>query len=794
MTNIGSKRDLDQLSQLAHKLKSALLKGHEDSADSFAMQIEQQIKDGRYLEIYDEAILADAAHALERYYFEDPNSFSDELRLINQHLVLVHDVHANLQAVLDPTLSIETLLYERLNQWLQLENGLDYVFERATESDLQQIRARGPKTQTLTQFFEVYFEQLAAAGYVEEIASLQYGIQNCIDAFERLCKSTVRGLFLVDGIGEVAEISIKCSSKPIGQPSVVDFNHKHDENMHNAAKRALDCAIEVNNAADSYNYKIEMSRPYLDYGGSSIGLALGVGYIAEIDNLPVSPYIAFTGHLEFKTGKVTSVLGIEEKLQAAIRSGIHEVFIPAADETAVSEATAQQIVIHPVAELKDVVSNLKNRTYETAEPSLEARIRKAQLRLKKVGFELIERDEKQDHIQLRFWNGETIPIAVYHTHKFVVGGSDKKLRHKSLVNEIFMDVFGFATTDLQTEKTFSHENKTRTIDIPLLEMRERVKAFLSAQDGCSFGTGQYCDYTANIIDGKYKVNINQYTKGKLVFQGKDDPLFLKIETGIEGVLGIVNLDKNEEEKKTPQTKLEMQQAAVTAVDVGEAWIGTDESGKGDYFGPLVSAAVFVTHNVAEQLEALGVADSKKLTDKRVHNLAPQIERICGSHCAKVIVNPEKYNELYEQFQAEGKNLNSLLAWTHVRALENILPNLQLVSPLTVIIDKFADENYIQSRLKPEKYIKGNQKTELRLVQLPKAEANIAVAAASIIARYYFLQQLSRLSQAFGVELPKGASDPRIINLGRTIVEQHGESGLSRVAKLHFRTTQRILSG
>lgn len=233
-----------------------------------------------------------------------------------------------------------------------------------------------------------------------------------------------------------------------------------------------------------------------------------------------------------------------------------------------------------------------------------------------------------------------------------------------------------------------------------------------------------------------------------------------------------------------QTQIE----EVRAVELGDYWIGTDESGKGDYFGPLVSSAVFVDHQLAAQLEQLGVTDSKRLTDKKVMELAPKIKQLCGTRWTRVIISPLKYNRLYRDFVREGKNLNTLLAWAHTRALENILKTNPLTGKVVVLVDKFADEHYIQNALLPV-----SRTAQIELVQLPKAEANIAVAAASIIARYHFLRGLTHLSTTYSTQFPKGASDPRIINIAKDIVGQRGKKELAKLAKVHFKTTKKVLA-
>src|SRR5690606_36060363 len=130
-------------------------------------------------------------------------------------------------------------------------------------------------------------------------------------------------------------------------------------------------------------------------------------------------------------------------------------------------------------------------------------------------------------------------------------------------------------------------------------LRYRVKEYLLSVNGASEGTENHCDYTARIVQGQYKLQVKQYNSGKLLLQGKDDPLFAEVQEKIESILGIVKLGvDNTSAENPPPTRLSQQQAAVKAVDVGEEWVGTDESGIGDYFGPLVSAAVYVNRQIA----------------------------------------------------------------------------------------------------------------------------------------------------------------------------------------------------
>jgi len=205
-------------------------------------------------------------------------------------------------------------------------------------------------------------------------------------------------------------------------------------------------------------------------------------------------------------------------------------------------------------------------------------------------------------------------------------------------------------------------------------------------------------------------------------------------------------------------------------------IGIDESGKGDYFGPLVIAAVFVDATTQGELALMQVRDSKKISDGRILAMAPDIRLVCPH--SVVAIGPRKYNELY----AKIRNLNRLLAWGHAKALETLL---ERVSCERAISDQFGDERLILNALQE----KGRK---IVLEQRTKAESDMAVAAASILARAEFLIRLKRLSEEVGTTLPKGAS-PAVELAARMVIKKHGQERLESVAKLHFKTTQAVLN-
>jgi ribonuclease HIII len=204
------------------------------------------------------------------------------------------------------------------------------------------------------------------------------------------------------------------------------------------------------------------------------------------------------------------------------------------------------------------------------------------------------------------------------------------------------------------------------------------------------------------------------------------------------------------------------------------WIGLDESGKGDYFGPLVVAAVYLTPDQADSLTALGVRDSKRLTDGRARELATAIREEAEVEVVKI--NPPRYNSLYEKM----KNLNRLLAWAHARALENLLGR---VACERAVIDQFAEPKRIEAALMAA------GKT-IHVEQRHRAEEDAAVAAASVVARAEFLSGLAALSRHVGVTLPKGASD-EVVRVAQRLMASGGRTALEDVAKVHFQITKRL---
>ena len=209
-------------------------------------------------------------------------------------------------------------------------------------------------------------------------------------------------------------------------------------------------------------------------------------------------------------------------------------------------------------------------------------------------------------------------------------------------------------------------------------------------------------------------------------------------------------------------------------------MGVDESGKGDFFGPMVVAAAYVDEALAKDLRAMNVRDSKTITsDKAALDLAKKIRERLGDRFALVAIGPAAYNRLY----ATMNSVNRILAWGHARAIENLLEKVPDCP--RALSDQFGPEQQIQRALQQ----KGRR---IKLEQRHKAESDVAVAAASILARAGFLMALAKLGEQYAVKLPKGASEQVKATAGE-LVKKHGGAALLETAKCHFKTTDDVLA-
>ncbi len=208
-------------------------------------------------------------------------------------------------------------------------------------------------------------------------------------------------------------------------------------------------------------------------------------------------------------------------------------------------------------------------------------------------------------------------------------------------------------------------------------------------------------------------------------------------------------------------------------------MGVDESGKGDFFGPLVIAAAYVDEVIAKDLKAMNVRDSKTITtDKAMQDMAKKIRARLGDRFVVVSIGPAAYNRLYDKMGS----VNRILAWGHAKAIENLLEKVPNCP--RALSDQFGPEQQIQRALQQ----KGRK---IKLEQRHKAESDVAVAAASILARSAFLSAMAKLGEAHGVALPKGASD-KVKAAAAELVKKNGGTVFLETAKCHFKTTDDVL--
>ncbi|MEM9480049.1 MAG: ribonuclease HIII [Verrucomicrobiota bacterium] len=288
---------------------------------------------------------------------------------------------------------------------------------------------------------------------------------------------------------------------------------------------------------------------------------------------------------------------------------------------------------------------------------------------------------------------------------------------------------------------------------PLTPAQAEQLRDLLDRDGFTFCEKPYAIYAA----AKGKLNVTVYEKGpKVLIQGKETEDFVRFRLEPE-ILGEAKLGY--EEELNP--------------DMFAPHFGIDESGKGDFFGPLVIAGAYTDGDIARFLIDEGIQDSKRInSDAKIRKLAGVIRDAKGLAFEVICINPERYNEMY----ASMGNLNKLLAWGHARVIENLC-TIRPECP-RAISDQFANPRVLNSMLMERG--KG-----IELIQKTKAESDVAVAAASILAREAFINWLDRAGEEFGVTLPKGAG-AQVNATAKQLIDNESVDILNRIAKTHFR--------
>jgi ribonuclease HIII len=264
---------------------------------------------------------------------------------------------------------------------------------------------------------------------------------------------------------------------------------------------------------------------------------------------------------------------------------------------------------------------------------------------------------------------------------------------------------------------------------------------------------------------KDKTNLVFYESGKLVVQGKGTQEFIEFVLEPE-VLKEARLGY--EEVLNPELLLPR--------------FGVDESGKGDFFGPLCIAGVYVNAEVINSWKGAGIRDSKNISsDKRIRELAELIRKTPGCVTTVVPIGNEAYNRLYFKM----RSVNAMLAWGHARVIENLMGQRHQMKPAPVraISDQFASDKATVAKALM------SMGREIELIQKHRAEEDQAVAAASILARNEFITRLANLEKDYEIVLPRGAS-AAVDAAAKEFISKHGVENLPKVAKMHFRTALR----
>lgn len=295
------------------------------------------------------------------------------------------------------------------------------------------------------------------------------------------------------------------------------------------------------------------------------------------------------------------------------------------------------------------------------------------------------------------------------------------------------------------------------------EVRSKLQgaAAISGEKDINYG------HQFTVISGSDKVVLSVYNgkKGRrLVWGGADSALKGRLIELVEG-----------------KTNSFLADEAVQEAQFNGIWAGSDESGKGDFFGPLVVAAVVVDNTTADKLRAAGVKDCKLLSDKKILELEDVIKG-CVIDSSVLELKPKVYNLRYSQMTASGENLNQLLSYGHIAALTQVLERQPKCSG--ALIDQFTKSNAIINTLK-------SRFPAMTFKQQPKAESDLAVAAASVLARARFLRSMDELALLAGEDvLPKGGGDAAT-SCAKKIADRLGKQALGDFVKLHFANYRRM---
>lgn len=776
---MGMEEHLERLKRLKGLLREAFILLPAFERGESTQQVDELFQDicklvftdDFYLHLWDEGSLN---QLVEFFNVKSPNPkvFGKKLTRLSERMIFVQQANELFFSMLSNEFPIKEVC-KRLSSFIKIDESI--VLKLESSGHLQDIRAtKSPASEKIEAFVEHLIHDLGV-NFGEAENNLRQVIAS-IKTQETSGRVSALMVNTSSNVGIVVPLSIRLQH---GRGEVNCLVSGSDD-FKTAIDRARHSLLSNGflSSTDDVLYSLDITEA--NYSGDSIGLAAAIAMYAAATNQPVDPYTTFTGdiNLDGNRYKIASIKGIRPKLDAALQNGCRRVFVPKQNQTEVSADYAKKLQIVYVSDITDVLLKLQTTLEPIPGDTLQIRkINLLQAHCQDKGWDLSQPQSIQDGLQFTIspLYPPELKINIYNT-----GAHSPKKHEKSDFQELLNELSVLDQSKIPIQKV------NVTFLIKDAELRTQIRERLDSLKPES-RQEQHCEYSYRFEDGKENLVIKQYTTGRLLLQGNAGNLYKKI---LDIIIPLYNL-KNPKAQISTGDYLKYETKEDTSVKKGllktpEAnipfpHIGTDESGKGDYFGPMVIAGIWLDESTKAKLEVIGIKDSKLLSDKRCRELATKIREICNGKFEEIEIPPERYNELYDQFKKEGKNLNHLLAWGHARAIESLLGR-QTCSH--AVADQFGDEKFILSKLME----KGKG---LELVQIPKGERYIAVAAASILARDRFLSRMEMLSQEYGIVLPKGASD-MVVQPARLIVERKGIGELKKVAKLHHKTTQKVL--
>jgi ribonuclease HIII len=717
-----------------------------------------------YQEIWDEPVLLAIQDLIAQH---PPARFASQLQSISnriEQVVAINDLFAAL--LLRPTEELPAAL-ARSAKRLGVGQELALI---QTDGTLDSIRRSN--LQPLAKLAAV-FEALS-----QQVPSISDSLKGCFEAvITRQEIGAVPGLLITQQGRVGAVLSVRTVLQE--GSGEVRAGVAAQDTFNSAVRRGREALLNSGWLNANHDVIFTIDNTNATYSGSSIALAAAMAMYSHARKWQFDPYTAFTGDIDSRDGQwhVLRVEGIREKLIAAQRSGIRRVVLPRENGTDIPE-DCHGLDIILVDTVREVLDNLfLPQDSLPADTPQWRKVNFVKTQCSAKGWQVSAEREIQHGLQLTVTpaTGGELTITFYNSGAHHPK-RDRRPEFEGLLQQL--NKFDSPDTPLQSVQPPPFIIKDTTL-------RQQIKEQFEVLRPSQTKTEQYCDYSFVFENGKEKLVVKQYSSGKLQLQGYAGPLYRQ---ALDIIITNYNLQypnarleledylASEKAKTTPNHTARVEQVTVT-------WphIGTDESGKGDYFGPLVIVGVWTDKTLAASLTEIGVRDSKELSDAQCQKLAFAIRELCHGKYHSVEISPERYNQLYDRFLREKKNLNHLLAWGHARAIEDLLSRQSCDQ---AIADQFGDEKYIVSKLM-------ERGRTLNLFQTPKAERFIAVAAASILARDNFLSRLKQLGQEAGLTLPKGAS-PAVIEAAKQIVQKHGADALRKFAKLHFKTTALVL--